>query len=281
MIATERALDRFPLVRTQSADEMCDALSRVYAKPTLHLEGRTRKGDVKFNYCQMKDIGLGYAQYGIGVRLVYLESSFTLQTFPVRGYGEAIVDDIVSPLRPRHGVTMSSGRSFAVKVNDGYEHFVLVMNTRALAAKLSALTGAAIRYPLSFDPLHNNGHAGANALRNHFFFLVDQQSASAVSLPEFALAEYEQALMVMFLYANRHNYSHLLETQPPDSALSQIRHAEAYIDANAHRAITLEELAEVTGVSALSLFRSFRRHRGYSPLAFLSQVRSQSKTTFG
>jgi len=87
--------------------------------------------------------------------------------------------------------------------------------------------------------------------------------------------------MVMFLYANRHNYSHLLEAQPPDSALSQIRHAEAYIDANAHRAITLEELAEVTGVSALSLFRSFKRHRGYSPLAFLSQVRSQSKTTFG
>ena len=98
VIATERALDRFPLVRTQSADEMCDALSRVYAKPTLHLKGRTRKGDVKFNYCQMKDIGLGYAQYGIGVRSVYLESSFTLQTFPVRGYGEAIVDNIVSSL---------------------------------------------------------------------------------------------------------------------------------------------------------------------------------------
>ena len=112
MTANDSALDRFLPVRTQSADEMCDALSRVYAKPTLHPKSRTKRGDVKFNCCQMKDIGLGYAQYGIG--------------------GEVS-------------------------------------------------------------------------------------------------------------YANQHNYSHLLETQSPDSALSQIQQAEAYIDATVHRAITLEE----------------------------------------
>jgi len=44
---------------------------------------------------------------------------------------------------------------------------------------------------------------------------------------------------------------------------------------------TLEELAEVTGVNALSAFRSFKRHRGYSPTVFLSQAQSRSKTTLG
>ena len=36
MAATVRSLERFPLIRAQSADEMCDALARVYAEPSLN-----------------------------------------------------------------------------------------------------------------------------------------------------------------------------------------------------------------------------------------------------
>lgn len=256
---------------------MCDALSRVYAEPRLNVESRARTGDVTFNYCQMKDIGLGYGRYGIGVRLVYRESNFALQTFPVQGRGEAIVDNVVSPLGPRRGITMSSGRSYAVKVNDGYEHFVLVIDPRALSAKLSALTGTAVEYPLIFQPVQEHLHSAARALRDHFFFLVDRLSTSAVSLPEFVLDEFEQTIMVMFLQANRHNYSHLLETEAPDASLSQVRLAEDYIDANAQRTVTLEELADLTKVSALSLYGAFKRCRGYSLPAFLAQARSKRK----
>jgi AraC-binding-like domain len=275
--AAVRSLDRFPLIRTRSADELCDALARVYAKPRLNVESRAKTGDVTFNYCQMKDIGLGYSKYGIGVRLTYRESNFTLQTFPVQGRGEAIVDDVVSPLCPRRGLTMSSGRSFAVKVNDGYEHFVLVIDPRALADKLSALTGTAVEDPLTFHPVQDHLQPAAKALRDHFFFLVDRLSASTVSLPEFVLDEFEQTLIVMFLQANRHNYSHLLEAEVPYASLSQVRLAEEYIEANAQRAVTLEELADLTKVSALSLFGAFKRYCGYSLPAFLAQTRSKRK----
>jgi hypothetical protein len=36
MAAAMRSPERFPLIRTQSADQMCDALARVYAKPSLN-----------------------------------------------------------------------------------------------------------------------------------------------------------------------------------------------------------------------------------------------------
>ena len=80
--------------------------------------------------------------------------------------------------------------------------------------------------------------------------------------------------MTLMLCGHRHNYSYLLDEEVPDAAPRQVRLAEEYIEANAERGVTLEELAEVTGVSAFGLFGAFRKFRGYSPLEFVAQVRS-------
>ena len=79
--------------------------------------------------------------------------------------------------------------------------------------------------------------------------------------------------MTLFLLGNQYNYSYLLETEPADSALRQVMRAEEYIAANLHQAITLEEIAAISGVSAFSLFRSFKKCRSYSPLEFASRLR--------
>ena len=103
-------------------------------------------------------------------------------------------------------------------------------------------------------------------------FLAKQLN-SDVSLPPLVLAEFEQALMVMFLYANRHNYSNLLQEDPADVALRQVRRTEDYIEANWNKQMSFEALAAEIGVSIRSLFRSFRKSRGYSPAEFLRQTR--------
>jgi AraC-binding-like domain len=274
-----RPLDRFPLIHTRNAEDMCAALERVYAKPKFYFEGGTKKIDATLNLYRMKNIGLGYTKYGIGMNLAYPESDVTIQTFPVCGKGEVTVNKIVSPLDPRHGITASPGMSFSVKLDADYEHFILMVNSQALAGKLAALTGASIHSPLQFHPIRDDAVPAAKALRNHFLSLVDAMSASDVPLPKLVLTEFEQTMLVMFLHANRHNYTHLLQRRPPDPAPWQVRRAEEYIEANARRAISLEELAEVTGVSALSLFRAFRQSRGYSPLQFAARLRAEHPRT--
>ncbi len=104
---------------------------------------------------------------------------------------------------------------------------------------------------------------------------------SVVRLPKLVLAEFEQALAVMFLHANQHNYSRLLQPPPRDLAPWQVRQAEEYIEANWQRAIVLEDLVDVTGVSAVELFRSFKKCRGYSPMEFANRVRLVTRTSFG
>lgn len=273
MTITARQLDRFPLVRTQNVQEMCAALERLYAKPILRLAAQTNKVDIAVNYYPMNCIGLGNTKYGIGVGLVYPSSDVVMQTFPIRGRGEAAVNGVESPLDPDHGVIVSPHMSFAVTLAANYETLLLLIKPQALVEKLAAMTGQGIDNPLIFHPVQDYASPAAKALRDHFLFLVEMVSASATPLPKLVLAEFEQALVVMFLHANRHNYSHLLERAPPDATLRQLRRAEEFIEANWQQAVTLEQLAEVAGVSAFSLFSAFRRYRGYSPLEFANQLR--------
>lgn len=274
MAMTARSLDRFPLVRTQSAEEMCVALERVYAKPIVHLAARTRHVDTTLNYYPMNSIGLGNTRYGVGVRLAYPDSNVVMQTFPIRGRGDASVDHHVRPLRPGRGVVVSPRMKFGVTLAANYETLLLLIKPQALAAKLAAITGQPIAAPLKFYPIPDDGHPAARALRNNFLFLVEMVSASAGPVPQRVLAEFEELLVVMFLYAHRHNHSHLLRAAGSDVASWQVKQAEEYLEANAHRAVSLEELADVSGVSALSLYRSFRRSRGYSPREFITRLRS-------
>jgi AraC-like DNA-binding protein len=264
MTTAARPLDRFPLVRTRDAEEMCAALARVYAKPVLRLARGTREVDVRLNYVQLKGAGLGYTKYGIDVGMTYPESQFTLQTFPIRGRGKVKVNSARSELDPEHGVSVSPDTRFSVKLDAEYEHCLLVLNTQTLTEKLTALTGAVVDRPLRFDPIRDTGRFAARVMRKHFLFLLDMISTSAAPLPELVLAEFAQTLQVTSLHANRHNYSHLLDKEPP---------AEEFIAANAKGPIAVEDVAKAAGVYDLGLFRAFKKSRGVSTTEFASQMR--------
>ena len=137
------------------------------------------------------------------------------------------------------------------------------------------MTGAAIDEPLRMEPQLDMTLPVAKAFYQYIPVLVDTLSAAALPLPPWWVSQTEQLLMVMFLCSHRHNYSHLLDGNSPDAAPAQIRRVEEYIEANWQQPITLEDLAEVSGMSAFSLFRSFKTVRGYSPLEFVEQVRTR------
>jgi hypothetical protein len=273
-----RPLDNYPFVRTRSVEGARQALARIYAKPTLELDDCVRALDVSINNYQLQDVGLTYATYGAAVRLGYSEADFVVQFFPIHGTGEVVVERTLVSLVPERGVTISSHVDYQANFSADYGHLVLRISAKALMKKLAAMTGAAIDAPLRISPIPNYDRPAAQSLRRYFLLLVSELNSATTSLPAWVQAQTEQLLMVMFLCANAHNYSHLLERQPPDAAPAQVRRAEEFIEANGNRPIILDDLAAITGVSALSLFRSFQQHRGYSPLEFARQVRLRNRS---
>ena len=52
-----------------------------------------------------------------------------------------------------------------------------------------------------------------------------------------------------------------------------VRRAVEHIEANAHRAMTLTEIADAAGIGARGLQASFLRHRDTAPTAYAERVR--------
>lgn len=272
-MGSARPLDRFPLIRTFDLDETREALGRLYAHPRLELIGRDRRIEIAINRYRVRHTELSFGSYAADIQMEFPETDFFSQIIPVRGKGEARLEGTSVALDSGHGVIISPGSALSMTSNADYERLVFKIDGPALRSKLTALTGAHCDRPLKFRPAQDWTRPEMRAFRSHFRFLVDQIGTGSVLLPELLLVEFEQALITMFLHANRHNYSSLLEKRAPDAAPAEVRRAEEYIEANAARPITLEALAEVSGVSVFSLYRSFRKNRGYSPLEFAERLR--------
>jgi transcriptional regulator GlxA family with amidase domain len=104
-------------------------------------------------------------------------------------------------------------------------------------------------------------------------FVISEIDRSEDRLPALLLAEFEDALIAAYLYANLNNYTDLLTGKCLTSAPWQVQRAIEYIDANWDKPITVDLLASVTETSARSLFATFRNSRGCSPMAYLRSVR--------
>jgi AraC-like DNA-binding protein len=144
---------------------------------------------------------------------------------------------------------------------------------QVLGRKLVALTGQPLSRKLEFEhELNLDSPDGAALLATvqHFLALAGSPATSGAGL---VLAELEQALMVALLCASTHNHRHALTGVARGAAPWQVRRAEAYIEANWNRPLSLEDIVGATGASARSIFRTFRESRGYSPYEFLREVR--------
>lgn len=275
-MAGSEPLDNFPLIRTTNPDVVCDALAHVYAEPTLRLGGGVKRLDTRLHEFRLGNVHLAYGAYGGSVQLNFPAVDSFVQVLPLRGNGEII--------SRKNSAMLSGAETWAVISPDaGYEahyrhdyaHLILKVEAHALARKLAVMTGANLNEPLRMD-LQPARAQHASVLCRYLPILAELLNESVAPLPAWWVTQTEQLLMVMFLCGHRHNYSHLLEQEAPDAAPSQVRMAEDYIAENCQQPITLEDLATVTGVSGFSLFRSFRKARGYSPFEFAARVRSGS-----
>jgi AraC-binding-like domain len=272
-----KPLDRFSVIRTRNVEELRAKLAQIYTNPVLAPEGRSRTFDIAFNNYQIRHIGMSFIKYGSAVRLELPHTDYISQVFPLNGSGIILNNKETVPMTAYDSAINSNGISHTARFDAAYEQVAVRINPAAARKHLAAMTGASINAPLRFDSASNFVRPEARMLRRHFLFVVKEISSASAPLPSLMLTEFEQTLMTLFMLVNRHNYSHLLERRTPDAGASQVRRAEEYIAASADRAITVEDISEVTGASALSLLHSFKRRGRGSPRNFANRLLNSHK----
>jgi AraC-like DNA-binding protein len=160
-----------------------------------------------------------------------------------------------------------------LEYSSDFQHLILRIKPERLVRTLSRLIGRPVDPPLKMEAGTGPLPAVGAAQRRLLEYVVRELDRDDGPLPELVLAELEQALVVSYLTCNRHNYSHLLEGSTKAVAPWQVRRAEEYVEQHWDQPVTVEALALVGKASVRSLFDSFRKSRGISPMAFVRQVR--------
>jgi AraC-like DNA-binding protein len=266
-------LDSFPLVRTTDLDQLRPVLATLFQDSVFDIGSDRDSVTSCINYCPLQHTGLMYGNFGAAIRASFGEMRFYVQGITIRGTGEQLTNGKATSANV--GGLLSPRTNLRLNFGTGFELIALNIEADALTQKLGAIIGVAPSKPILFEVDPEFGHPAALRLRRLIEFLAKKLNSGLLDMPVVALVEIEQALMMWFLVGNRHNYSHLLNSRSRSAGPWQVKRAEEYIEANWDQPLTIEVLADVTGASARSLFHAFKQSRGYSPMAFIRQVRLQ------
>lgn len=85
--------------------------------------------------------------------------------------------------------------------------------------------------------------------------------------------EFEKVLVIGLLSTQEHNYSEDLRARNQSIAPAHVRRAEHFIQEFASEEINLNMIVEASQVRKRTLYDSFKRFRGISPMCYLRSVR--------
>ncbi|MGX4770687.1 AraC family transcriptional regulator [Bradyrhizobium guangdongense] len=266
-------LSRSPVVRTRDPEEMRNALKTVYGATGFAVANSTDFEAVA-NYLVLPHIGLGFCGYAAKTEVEFPEGDFARLQVGLKGKAGVVLGNSTTlPVDEQHSGITPAGQPATIIFEAGFEQLILRIKTSALEKALTALLGASPRGALLLDPTAAPKQPAAHLLRQLTMFLADQLNSTAAQLPKPTLIELEQALIMTFLSAQRHNYTDILDGRATEPAPLVVRLAEEYIEANWARAVVIEELASQTNTSIRSLYAAFKKYRGYSPMQFAKSVR--------
>jgi AraC-like DNA-binding protein len=269
----EYPLSRSPVVRTRDPEEMRNALYTVYGA-TGFAVAKPADFEGVANYLLLSKIGLGFCGYGAKTVVGFPEGDFARLQIGLKGKAGVILGSAATiPVNEQQPGITPPGQRTTLVFEPGFEQLILRIKTGALENALTTLLGAKPRGSLVFDPTAPPKQPTAQLLRELIMFLANQLNSTAAQLPRPMLLELEQALIVTFLSAYRHNFTEVLESPATEPAPLVVRLAEEYVEANWARSITIEELASQTNTSIRSLYAAFKKYRGYSPMGFVKTVR--------
>jgi AraC-like DNA-binding protein len=255
------------VLETHDPDELQARLASLHAVSTIEVPRTRFHFDAHLNHRTLNEVGLSYARYGTPVRIVIADTDFSTQGFGLGRPGEVVTDGRVCKV----GLRQDDEARALLGYRANFANVFLKIHPEAINRKLAALLGNYAGRTLEFYGEYDQ--AALAAQYRFLSYVISEIDQSVDAVPHLLLNEFEQALIVAHLCANRNNYSDVLHKKSPAAGPWQVRRAVDYIEANWEQPLTIEALASATGTSTRSLFAAFRKSRGCSPMAFARQVR--------
>ena len=265
-------LSNYPVLHSRDPEFARERLFTVFGATRFDIPAGQENFEVRANHLQIGGVGLSYCGCAGAASLEFGEASFVRQIFNISGTGRYEAGDASGEISPGSWSSILPAHTpVKLDVKPGYRQLEVRIELDTLRRCLGALLGQEITGKLEFQ--HTSYTPAMTSLRRRVFLFAAEYNERGAYFSDLVTAEVERMLVMNFLMCHRHNYTHLLLRQPLPSAPSAVRTVEEFIEANWDRPIDIATMTSVARVSARSLFRQFKKDRGYSPADFAKRIR--------
>ena len=265
------------ILQSKDVDETRALVAGVFCDHRLSLTDRKSELDYRHRYFRTPAMSFSVIRYGAEVRVApqALESFFLIQ-LPLKG-GDRIEsgkDSLLS--QPGRGTIHCPDESFAMNWSADCSKIAVRIECDAIERHAAALLGRPLPQRLQFTPEMDTRQGSGLAWERTIRQLLRsvQQTPELVGHP-LMQAQLEQLIMSGLLIWQNNTLSNSLG-QPTAMVLPRhLKLAEDYMRAHLDAPITNEQLAALTGISLRTLYNSFRKFRGVSPMRHLRDLRME------
>jgi AraC-like DNA-binding protein len=266
-------LSSYPVISTSDPEYARDRIFSLFGATSFDIPKGENGFNAQANHLQVGDLRLYYFAFAGAVSVGFGEVPFIRQIFNIDGTGRYSGEKLSGEVAQGacSGI-LPAGVPLKFDFKPSYRHLVLRIERDALQRYLGALLGEQIEDELVFDHASDQDPAMKRFRGMIFQFASDFNTRGAL-FSDLAAAEMSRIAIMNFLMCTRHNYTHFLFRKPPSSNSSAVKTVEEFIEANWDKPIDIEAMSAIAGISARSLFRQFRKDRGYSPADFAKRIR--------
>lgn len=263
-------LQSYPELRTRNRDVVEAALKAIGYSTRVELPAGSSTDEFIVHKAAFKEVGLSFIRYDSPVRIEVNPSNDILIGFQIRKVSEvALHGQVIENTVSDAGCLIPNQSPWSVRNPRGYQVLMLRVATESLRRKLSALLGTdRVRLDLRQPSAAGVDRVLREASLN---FASELDVVDRTFLPALVANSTEDICNRMLTCLSEQYLE--AERSPAAPSAVQIGRVEQYIVANYAKPLTVETLAEISGVSARSVFRHFRSRYDCTPHQYLERIR--------
>lgn len=231
------------------------------------------------NVAELPNLFLHYSRNTEPIDATVPANSFTSVVLCLRGAMSITCNAKTVTIAKGQACVSSQGYARQVSFQQDSEVLMLRIPRQMLDRTFASLTGYPPKSAIEFEPRLDRTDPRYQGFLDILLTLASRLDKAFAAWPQAAIEQLEQACVTSLLYLGDHNLRHLLDGAAPADVPRHLRLAEHFAEANADRDIGIQEMAQAAAVSISTLTRSFLKHRGCSPAAFVKRSRlARAKT---
>lgn len=261
----------------QDLDLARSVVSNIFVNHRIKSNSATLLRPINVNCRRLSSVSLCYFDYGCSLKIEPdLFENFYLMMIPLEGGSQARCGSHTYQGARDTSMILPAEQETSILWSDTTRKLVVQIDRRRLTTKLEGFLGESLPRSPRFSMEAQEVLFPSSPLRQALQGMLSIACTPELAGKNLMIPAFEDAFFASVLHLHQSDMSNAIRDGAVSSACPKaVRRAEQYIESHLAEPISIEDLAQASGVSARSLFDAFKRFRQMSPMRYIRFLRLQ------